>query len=189
VRRRLPLIGGVLGALVGALVVAAVVAFFVLSKLYRIPSSSMEPTLRCGEPAAGCTGKTSDRVAALRFIGPIEPDRGDVVAFETPPLAVERCGAGGTYLHRIVVLPGETWRVENGVVFVNGRELVEPYLAQERRGLDTQRPRQVPPNSYVLLGDNRTQSCDSRIFGPVPRDDLIGEIVAVYWPPTRVSIR
>jgi signal peptidase I len=195
VRRRLPLIGGVLGALVGAVVVAAIVAFFALSELYQIHSSAMEPTLRCDEPAAGCTGETPDRVTALRFVGPIEPNRGDVVAFDTPPQAERECGAGRTFvlaefvIKRIVVLPGETWRVENGVVFVNGRELVEPYLPQERRGFDTQPPRRVPPDSYVLLGDNRAHSCDSRVFGPVRRGDLIGEVVAVYWPPTRWGFR
>jgi signal peptidase I len=189
VRRRLPLIGGVLGALVGAVVVAALVAFFALSKPYRIPSSAMEPTLRCAEPSAGCTGKTSDRVAALRFVGPIEPDRGDIVAFDTPPAAERECGAGGTFVKRIVVLPGETWRMENGVVFVNDRELVEPYLEPARRSTDTQPPRQVAADSYVLLGDNRTQSCDSRVFGPVERSALSGEVVAVYWPPTRWGFR
>jgi len=158
---------------------------------YRIPSSSMEPTLHCSQPGPGCeAGRFSDRVLANRLVYHVrEPERGDVVVFETPPLAVERCGAGGTFVKRLIVLPGETWRMSNGVVYVNGRQLVEPYLKPERRGSDTRAPQQVPKDHYVLLGDNRVQSCDSRTWGPAPRKNLIGKVFAIYWPPDRISLR
>lgn len=157
---------------------------------YRIPSPSMEPTLHCaGEP--GCEGgRFSDRVLANRFLYHLrEPERGDIVVFRTPPLAAERCGAGGTFVKRLVALPGETWRMEDGVVFVNGRRLVEPYLAPGRRGADLEAPRTVPEGHYVMLGDNREQSCDSREWGAVPRENLIGKVVMTYWPPGRISLR
>lgn len=157
---------------------------------YRIPSPSMEPTLHCtGEP--GCEGgRFSDRVLANRFLYHLkEPERGDIVVFQTPPLAVERCGSGGTFVKRLVVLPGETWRMEDGVVFVNGRRLVEPYLAAGRRGRDVEAQRTVPEGHYVMLGDNRDHSCDSRAWGAVPRENLIGKVVMTYWPPGRISLR
>ena len=158
---------------------------------YRIPSSSMEPTLHCSLPGPGCEARRfSDRVLANRLVYHVrEPERGDVVVFETPPLAVERCGAGGTFVKRLIVLPGETWRMANGVVYVNGRRLVEPYLKPERRGSDTRAPQHVPKGHYVLLGDNRIQSCDSRTWGPAPRKNLIGKVFAIYWPPDRISLR
>ena len=158
---------------------------------YRIPSSSMEPTLHCAEPGAGCDARRfSDRVLANRLVYHVqEPERGDVVVFETPPLAVERCGAGGTFVKRLIVLPGETWEMRDGVVYIDGRRLIEPYVRPDRRGGDSRPPQRVPPNHYVLLGDNRVQSCDSRTWGPAPRENLIGKVVAIYWPPDRISLR
>jgi len=174
----------------GAIAIVLFVKAFVVNP-YRIPSSSMEPTLHCAQPGSGCeAGTFSDRVLANRFLYRFrDPKRGDVVVFNTPPLAAERCGAGGTFVKRLIVLPGEIWRMENGTVFVNGRKLDEPYLEPLRRGLDTRSPQKVPPDSYVMLGDNRVQSCDSRVWGAVPRDNLIGRVFAVYWPPQRISIR
>ena len=158
---------------------------------YRIPSSSMEPTLHCAVPGGGCLAEDfSDRVLANRLVYRFkEPERGDVVVFETPQLAEERCGAGGTFVKRLVVLPGERWRMDQGLVFVNGRRLVEPYVEPARRGTDTRPETLVEDGNYVMLGDNRSQSCDSRTWGPVPRENLIGRVFAVYWPPNRLSIR
>jgi signal peptidase I len=158
---------------------------------YRIPSSSMEPTLHCAQPGGGClSGEFSDRVLANRLVYRFkEPERGDVIVFDTPPLAEERCGAGGTFVKRLIVLPGERWRMENGVVFVNGKRLLEPYVETPRRGSDSRPETLVEDGHYVLLGDNRMQSCDSRTWGAVPRENLIGRVFAVYWPPDRISIR
>jgi signal peptidase I len=174
----------------GAIAIVLAVKAFVVNP-YRIPSSSMEPTLHCAQPGSGCESlRFSDRVLANRLLYRFkEPERGDIVVFETPPAARERCGAGGTFVKRLIVLPGETWRMENGVVFIGDRMLVEPYLGPERRGNHTQPPETVPPDEYVMLGDNRTQSCDSRTWGAVPRDNLIGKVMAVYWPPPRIAFR
>jgi signal peptidase I len=158
---------------------------------YRIPSSSMEPTLHCAQPGPGCEAERfSDRVLANRLVYRFrEPRRGDVVVFQTPHLAVARCGAGGTFVKRLVALPDETWSMRDGIVYINGLRLVEPYVRPNRRGADTRAPQLVPPDHYVLLGDNRVQSCDSRTWGPAPRDNLIGKVFAIYWPPTRISLR
>jgi signal peptidase I len=170
------------------LVFAVLVVFFVgYAKLYRIPSAAMEPTLRCSaEPR--CSGKTDDRVLAIRFRWPFRGvSRGDIVAFHTPPRADATCGSSGVFVKRVIALPGETFAERKGVVYVNGKPLTERYV--KLRDHDTWARRRVPNGSYVLLGDARSQSCDSRVFGPVPRRDLIARVVATYWPPTRIVVR
>ena len=158
---------------------------------YRIPSSSMEPTLHCARPGSGCEARFSDRVLANRFIYHFrKPHRGDIIVFKTPPQAEQRCGAGGTFVKRLVGLPGETWEEKNGFVFIDGKKLIEPYVKPDRRDTATSYPaRKVPPGMYFMMGDNRTQSCDSREWGPVPRGNLIGEVFSVYWPPNRIGFR
>jgi signal peptidase I len=169
-------------------VFAALVVFFVgYAKLYRIPSAAMEPTLRCAaEPR--CSGKTDDRVLAIRLRWPFKGvSHGDIVAFHTPPRADATCGSSGVFVKRVIALPGETFAERKGVVYVNGKPLTERYV--KLRDHDTWARRRVPSGSYFLLGDARSQSCDSRVFGPVPRRDLIARVVATYWPPTRIVVR
>ena len=102
--------------------------------------------------------------------------------------ALQACGAGGTFVKRIIGLPGDTLIERNGQIFVNGKKLDEPYIPEDER--DERNGRwQVPLGSYFMIGDNRAQSCDSRQWGSVPRDDLIGPVFAVYWPPQRISFR
>jgi len=59
----------------------------------------------------------------------------------------------------------------------------------DRRDVDTRPPEKIPKDEYFVMGDNRAQSCDSRVWGPLPRDNLIGKVFAVYWPPRRISFR
>ncbi|MEO8290382.1 MAG: signal peptidase I [Gaiellaceae bacterium] len=157
---------------------------------YRIPSSSMEPTLHCAEPQPGCLSGYSDRVLANRFIYHFrDPHRGDIVVFKTPQRAFDECGAGGTFVKRIIGLPGDTVTEGNGgIVSINGKRLSEPYLARSQPDQTTGRW-VVPPGQYFMMGDNRSQSCDSRVWGAVPRAALIGPVFAVYWPPQRIGIR
>jgi signal peptidase I len=157
---------------------------------YRIPSSSMEPTLHCARPAGGCEAGISDRVLANRLVYHFrEPHRGDIVVFTTPPLAALRCGAGGTYVKRLIALPGETWSERNGVVYIDGKKLAEPYIPDARRDAEDWPARTIPPGHYFFMGDNREFSCDSRKWGPVARDAIIGEVAATYWPPSRIALR
>ncbi len=156
---------------------------------YRIPSSSMEPTLHCAEPGDGCEASFSDRVLANRFMYHFtSPERGDIVVFETPPAAQARCGAGGTFVKRLIGLPGERIAEREGTVYINGRPLREPYL-DGRRDEASFPERTIPPGHYFMMGDNRGQSCDSRVWGAVPADNVIGEVFAVYWPPQRIGFR
>jgi signal peptidase I len=177
---------GLIGAAIGLGVVAVIVLVFVAGHPYRIPSSSMEPTLHCARPAPGCEAKFSDRFVVFRFL---HWGRGDIVAFKTPPLARVRCGAGGTYVKRVIGLPGERVAERDGVFFVDGSRLAEPYLAADRRDHEPPRSWRVPPGQYFLVGDNRAQSCDSRVFGGVRKADVVGKLAAIYWPPKRIGFR
>jgi signal peptidase I len=163
---------------------------------YRIPSSSMEPTLHCAQPAAGCLAKFSDRVLANRFIYHFRsPHRGEIVVFKTPQKA-EQCenGAGGeTFVKRIIGLPGDTIKETRGTIFINGKQLNEPYVKpaerDDRSGTWPQGKPKLGPHEYFMMGDNRASSCDSRDWGAVPRGNLIGPVFAVYWPPQRIGFR
>lgn len=156
---------------------------------YRIPSSSMEPTFHCtGMP--GCLGGANDRVLANRFIWHFsDPKRGDVVVFEAPEEAAQKCGQGGTYVKRIIALPGETVSATEGRVFVDGRQLDEPYLREGHRFTDDFGPVTLRDDEYWMMGDNRDMSCDSRRWGAVPRERLVGPVFFVYWPLSRIGFR
>ena len=158
---------------------------------YRIPSSSMEPTLHCARPADGCEAGFSDRVLANRFVYRFrDPKRGEIIVFNTPPEAKLRCGSGGTFVKRLIGLPGEVVSERDGYVYINGKRLEEPYLQPGRR--DNEPPRTWPkiqPRHYFFMGDNRQHSCDSRLWGSIQRKSLIGEVFFVYWPPNRIGFR
>src|SRR6187551_1637893 len=109
-----------------------------VAKPYRIPSSSMEPTLHCAKPADGCKSRVSDRVIANRLVYRFhEPERGDIVVFRTPPQTQAACRAGGTFVKRIVGLPGEAVSMRAGQVFIDGAPLAEPYLRPAYRGKES----------------------------------------------------
>ena len=179
----------------GAVVIVLALKMWVVNP-YRIPSSSMEPTLHCAKPGLGCEAPGgffdgSDRVLANRFIYRFRnPKRGEIIVFKTPPQAQVRCGAGGTFVKRLIGLPGEVVSERDGYVYINGAHLQEPYIKADRR--DHEPPRtwtRIPKGYYFFMGDNRGASCDSRVWGPVPRTNLIGEVFFVYWPPTRIGFR
>jgi signal peptidase I len=168
---------------------------------YRIPSSSMEPTLNCAKGPAfpGCLGNSSDRVLACRICLDFRsPSRGDIVVFNTPTDAASKCGEGGTFVKRVIGLPGDTIREDdNGFIWVKSAgakefvKLKEPYLTASRRLADSQHFGQIwkAGNGYFMMGDNRAESCDSRAWGSVPRNKLIGTVFFVYWPPDRIGFR
>jgi signal peptidase I len=176
-----------------ALAICFVLAFQAeVAKPYRIPSSSMEPTLHCAKPGAFCEGRFDDRVVANRLAYTFgDPKRGQIVVL-TAPRAADRCRAGdggSTFVKRIVGLPGELLSERGGIVYIDGQRLVEPYVDPSRRGHESRSWPRVASGHYFVLGDNRIHSCDSRTWGTVPRSSLIGPVMLTYWPPSRLSFR
>ena len=180
----------------GAVTIVLAIKAWVVNP-YRIPSSSMEPTLHCARPAMGCEAATSDRVLANRFIYHFrDPRRGEIVVFNTPKLAEQECGSKGTFVKRLIGLPGDVWEERAGYVYIDSRKLIEPYVKLNRRDTQTLTLADIPPRHtytripkdyYLMMGDNRSSSCDSRRWGLVPRKNLIGKVFATYWPPSRIS--
>jgi signal peptidase I len=188
----------------GAVAVVIALKLWVVNP-YRIPSSSMEPTLHCARPAEGCLSRFSDRVLANRFIYHfVKPKRGDIIVFTTPHDKQGRDRAttmgceGGTFVKRLIGLPGEKLKEDSsGHISVQSSgstkyvPLDEPYVKPDRLGPARQESTQpwiVPSDSYFFMGDNRKDSCDSRVWGPVPRANLIGKVFFTYWPPNRIGI-
>jgi signal peptidase I len=180
--------------LVDWLVTIALAAAFVLvfeaevAKPYRIPTSSMEPTLHCARPGAWCEASSSDRVIVNRLAYRFgDPKRGQIVVFRAPTAAAQQCGAGGTYVKRLVGLPGDVVTERDGLIAVNGKPL--PAGWGHGGNEDTTAGRwKVAPGGYFFVGDDRPHSCDSRMWGSVPRRNLIGPILVTYWPLLRFSL-
>jgi signal peptidase I len=152
---------------------------------YRIPSSSMEPTLHCARDGSECGAAVEDHI----LVRPYEtnaPHRGDIVVFRTPPLAQVRCGAGGTFVKRVIALPGDRFEERRGYVYINGKRVVaEPYVTADRRDSRTLAPVTIPLGRYFVMGDNRASACDSRAWGTVPAGNIIGRAIAIWWPAAR----
>jgi signal peptidase I len=166
-----------------------------VAQAFYIPSASMEPKLEEG-----------DRVIVSKLAYRLEsPGRGDVVVFHPPlpapedhaafPIRVlhEILGAIGirqpgddTFIKRVIGLPGEIVEGRDGKVFVDGRQLDEPYL-QPAVVTSPFSPVRLGDNELFLMGDNRPDSSDSRSFGPVQRSRVVGEATTRAWPPPRAG--
>jgi signal peptidase I len=156
----------------------------------------MEPTLHCAKPGFQCEAHFSDRVIACEICYRFEsPQQGQIVVFHAPAAAAlpSDCDEGGVYVKRLIGLPGDTVREDRrGYIWVNGKRLKEPYVTAAARAADTRYlgdTWHVPAGHYFMLGDNRGDSCDSRVWGFVPRSSLIGPVVMTYFPFTRISFR
>ncbi len=148
-----------------AFLLALLIQQFVV-KPYVIPSPSMEPTLMEG-----------DRVLVNRLVYHFRaPRRGDVIVFHPPGTESHE-----PFIKRVVAVGGDTVSVHDGLLWVNGQPQEEPFL-KEHPIVEDSPEVQIPAGYVWAMGDNRNNSGDSRIFGPVNLDEIIGEAFAVYWP-------
>jgi signal peptidase I len=168
-----------------------------LVKPYRIPSESMVPTLAVGQ-----------RVLVNRLGNNFgDPNIGDVTVFHPPTGAenAKECGvarepdqacrrptsekADVNFIKRIVAGPGDKLAIEGGRVILNGKPQREPFIREcgESDDCNLPTPITIPPEHYFMMGDNRGASDDSRFWGPIPRDWIIGNAFATYWPPKRIG--
>jgi signal peptidase I len=161
-----------------------------IAQPFRVPTSSMEPTLHCAHPGIGCTGSLNDRVLVAKIVYRFrDPKRFEIAVFHAPARARKLCSEGGTYLKRVIGLPGEQVSERVGYFYVNRKKLKEPYLSFYTRDSVTKTWPRLGPKEYFVMGDNRLGSCDSRAWGGVKRSAFIGPVIATYWPPTRWTVR
>lgn len=147
-------------------------AFVIAS--YYIPSASMEPTLH------GCDGCQPDMVLVDKLSYRFSAiHRKDVVVFDRPPLAPPE---DKELIKRVIGLPGDTVSGHDGKVYVDGRPLTEPYVNPACHGTTDFTTVTVPPGRYFMMGDNRCDSFDSRMFGTIARSAVVGRAFAVMWP-------
>jgi signal peptidase I len=160
------------------IVIAVLVSFLMRTYAFQtfyIPSGSMEPTLQVG-----------DRIIVNKLAvswGTI--NIGDIVVFKAPP--AENCGEPVTDLvKRVIGIPGDTLTSKGNTIYVNGEVLDETWTHTEPLGQPIGHVH-LAANQYFMMGDNHSDSCDSRMWGPVPRSDIIGKAFVRIWPLSRIG--
>ncbi|CAM3428389.1 signal peptidase I [Marinicrinis lubricantis] len=161
-----------------ALVLVFLIKYFLLGN-YQVDGSSMEPNFHDGE-----------RIIVNKVIYDIrDPKRGEVVVLHSPD--------GRDFIKRIIALPNEEIEVRGDEVYIDGSLIEEPYLAEvikeaAAKGIpynDRDQPNvKVPEDSYFVLGDNRSDSTDSRMIGTVAKDDIVGRADLIYWPLSEMEL-
>jgi signal peptidase I len=159
--------------LIFALMIMALVLVFVAQPV-KVEGTSMLPRLHDGERIF---------VNKLIYYGLPEIERGDIVVFWFPD------DPSKSYIKRVIGLPGETIQMRAGRIFVNNRELQEPYLEPSLNVMDDDRPpTYVKPHYFFVMGDNRDNSSDSRSWGLVPEKYIYGKALFRYWPLSKASV-
>ncbi len=153
-----------------ALVLAWVIKSFLIQPFF-IPSSSMESTL-----------KPNDRVLVNKVIYRIRPpQRQEIIVFSSPH------EQNKDLIKRIIGIGGDTLEIKDGTIFINGNKVEEDYTVSDKDPTNYG-PIKIPPNSFFMMGDNRPFSQDSRFFGVIAKDDIIGKAFIIYWPINRIRI-
>jgi signal peptidase I len=154
-----------------------VIIYLFLFQPHQVRGNSMLPSFEDKEYIL--TDKISYRLHS--------PARGDVIIFRAPQ------NEDYDYIKRIIGIPGDTIRIENGRVYVNEEQIEEPYLPEDEvtikgRFVESKQSMTVPEDQYFVLGDNRNHSSDSREWGFVPKENIIGKTWFRYWPPGRIGL-
>lgn len=139
-----------------------------------VASGSMQPTLEVNDRLM--VDKLSYRWS--------NPQRGDIIVF-SPTEALKRQNLKDTFIKRVIGLPGEKVEIKEGRVYINDQLLREKYISEHL--VYGWGPVTVPPNSYLVMGDNRDNSYDGRYWGFVPRSNIIGKAVVRFWSPDRIG--
>lgn len=167
---------GELGRTIALSVILALGIRTFVAEARWIPSESMVPTLQ----------KYDKLIVDKLSYHFTNPQRGDIVVFSpTDNIKKENPTLKDAFIKRVIGLPGEKVEVKGGRVYINNQPLRENYIEavpQYKYG-----PVTVPPNSYLVLGDNRNNSYDSHFWGFVPHDNIIGRAIVRFWPPHRVG--
>ncbi|WP_035041017.1 signal peptidase I [Desulfovibrio sp. X2] len=185
-----------------ALFIALILALFIRSfvvQAFKIPSGSMLQTLQIGDHLLVNKFIYGVRLPYLhtQIIPVSEPKDGDIIVFIFPGAPVQgtgifsldeqmRAGAGGKdFIKRVIGVPGDTIEIKDKVVYRNGQPLSEPYVQHVDPRIipsrDDMAPVTVPPDHYFVMGDNRDESYDSRYWGFVPRENILGKAMILYW--------
>ena len=160
--------------LLGALVIALFLRQFIVQSSL-VFSGSMIPTLR-----SASYNTHADRLIVNKLVYHFnQPERGDIVLFNSP------YNDGKQYVKRLIGLPGETVEIRRGMVYINDQVLVIPGVTI-RRDYSNLAKQDIPENNFFMLGDNRPNSADSRVWGFVSKNELIGEALFIYWPINRI---
>jgi len=166
---------GVMHSWLRDLVVSVVVSAFIIIFLYqpvRVEGTSMLPVL-----------EDQDRLFINKLAYRVgEIHRGDVVVFLYPHDHEK------SYIKRVIALPGDTLRIDHGLVYVNGSRVKEPYVPNRFEDDRSQPEMTVPQHEYFVMGDHRSISSDSRDFGPVDRELIYGKAAFVYWPMDQAGV-
>ncbi|MBT3934575.1 MAG: signal peptidase I, partial [Bacteroidetes bacterium] len=161
-------------------------SFFLIVYLFfmqphQVNGRSMFPTFYSGDYVL--TDKISYKTG--------QPERGDVIVFHAPPEAGCPTGTGCDFIKRILAVPGERVAVQNGFVYVNGNKLTESYIPSDYETIAGKfingRTVTMGPNEYFAVGDNRSHSSDSRVWGPVDKSEIIGKAFFRYWPMNQIG--
>lgn len=157
------------------LVFSALASVLIITFLYqpvRVEGTSMLPRL-----------EDRDRLFINKFVYHIQAiNRGDVVVFRYPEDEEK------SYIKRVIALPGDRLHIIEGKVYINGQPISEPYVPEEYRDEKPYAEITIPPGHYFMMGDHRSISQDSRVFGPVARELIYGKAVFVYWPKKDVGV-
>jgi signal peptidase I len=149
-------------------VLIAIIVILFLYQPVKVEGTSMMPSLQ-----------NDERIFINKFVyrfGISDIGRGDTVVFLYPG------DPSKSYIKRVIGIPGDTVKIDDGTVIVNGQPLAEPYVAQDYRDQNPMAEETVPADKYFVLGDHRSSSNDSRSWGLVPRQNIYGKAVFVYWP-------